>query len=221
MAVVNQTSFGISYENRYMVNDLNIATCAAVIPVQKGAFGAACSYFGTTRYNEKKYALGYAHALTDKLSAGILFDYFSIALPENYDDCMTIAGEAGILARPIKKLTIGMHIANITGSFYKAFPDNDVPQFFRTGASWKEENYTITSQIQMGKNQESIVSAAAEINLLKKMAIRIGASTNESTNLTFGFGYITKNIQADIAFVHHSVLGLSSSFSILFRISKQ
>jgi hypothetical protein len=220
LVTVKSSSFGISYENKFMVKDLNTASCAIAVPSFKGTFGITCSYFGGTRYNEKKYAIAYAHALTKNLSAGILFDYYSASLPEEYDDCRTLAAELGILANPTEKLSLGMHVANITNSNYKNYSTSNVPQFLRTGASWTEEHFILSLQAQLGKNQETIISAATEINIVKSLAVRMGVANSECMRYTFGFGYTHHNIQADIAFVHHRVLGLSSSFNLIFRFPK-
>lgn len=220
LIAVKSSSFGISYENKFMVKDLNTASCAIAIPSMKGTFGAACSYFGGTRYNEKKYAIAYAHTLTENLSAGILVDYYSASLPEKYDDCSTVAGEIGMLANPFEKLSIGMHIANITSSNYKNHSNGSVPQFFRTGASWKEEHFILSAQAQLGKKQETIISVATEISIIKCLAIRMGIVNHESMSYTFGFGYTNQNLRTDIAFVHHQVLGLSSCFSLIFSFSR-
>jgi hypothetical protein len=218
LATVQNTSFGIGYENKFMVKDLNTASCALSFPLIKGTVGTACSYFGGTRYNEKKFAVAYAHKLASNLSAGILVDYFSASLPEGYDDSRTLAGELGLLAKPLEKLSVGLHIANISGSGFKYYSNNNLPQFIRTGVTWTEENFTLITQAQISAKQETIISVATEINILKNTAIRMGASNNESMRFTFGFGYALQNLRADIAFAHHDVLGMSSSFSLVFSI---
>ncbi len=221
MAMGHVTSFGFNYENRFLIKELNIASFAGVIPSHKGAFGISYSYFGSSLYSEKKYAFGYAHLLTENLSAGVLFDYYSTTLPSEYENSGCIAGEAGILATPLEKLSIGFHIANITSSKYKAYYNEDLPQYFRTGVSWKEEYFMIVTQIQLGKNHQPIISAGTEINFIKSLSFRFGTSTSESMRMTWGLGYNQRLLQVNIAFMHHTVLGLSSSLSLLFRFSKK
>ncbi len=220
MALARNYIFGFSYENRFFLPELNVASCAGIIPSDKGAFGLSTSYFGGKTYNEQKYALGYAHALSEKLFAGVLFDFFGTHLPGEYESLFSLAGELGVIARPTENLDVGFHIYNLTGSKYKAYSREELNRVFRSGITWHDNYFLLTSLVQVGNKQETIFSIGTEITCLKSISFRFGASNHEPARYSFGFGYLSGTVCADMAFAYHPVLGLTSSISFQMQLSK-
>lgn len=220
MALTHNYMFGFSYENRFFLPELNIASCAGIIPSDKGAFGFATSYFGGKTYNEQKYTLGYAHALSEKLFAGILFDYYDTHLPGEYESTFSLAGELGVIARPSENLDVGFHVFNLTGSKYKGYSREELQRVFRSGITWHDKYFLLTSLIQIGKRQETIFSIGTEITCLKSISFRFGASNHETSRYSFGLGYLSDPVSADVAFAYHPVLGLTSTISFQIQLSK-
>jgi hypothetical protein len=220
MALIRDYTFGFGYENRFFLSELNVASCAGIIPSDKGAFGFSTSYFGGKTYNEQKYTLGYAHVLSEKLVAGVLFDYFYIHLPEGYQKTFSLAGELGIIASPTENLDVGFHVYNLTGSKYKVYPREELQRAFRSGITWHEKYFLLTSRVQISKRQETIFSLGAEITCLKNISFRFGGSNHENTRYSFGFGYSSGPVIADMAFAFHPVLGMTSTISFQIQLSK-
>lgn len=214
------TSFILEYTNNFMIPELGQASFAGIIPSFRGTFGVSATCFGDKNYNEQKYSLGYSHALGNNVFAGILIDYLHAGLPNEYKNANALAGEIGLIINPMNELNIGFHLVNPTGTSYNQYHYKELPLLFRYGVSWKENNFLITSQIELGKNQKTIISAGTEVILNENLALRLGASNQENMRYTIGIGYINDHFSTDLAFMHHPILGFSTSIGIQFNLSR-
>jgi hypothetical protein len=221
IALSPYAEFAMAYENHYFLPELSATSFAFVIPVSSGAFGMSAGYSGTSSFNNQKFALGYAHKFGSNIQAGVLLDYYSANLPAEYETARTIAGEIGILTRPTEKLSIGVHLNNITGSSYTVYPNEKIPVLFSAGAAWQDERYTVCTQVELNSNEKARISAGTEVILVKDLAVRAGISNSDQMSYTVGLGYALNRIICDIAFSHHPILGFSSSVSIQVSLSKQ
>lgn len=216
---LSYSSIGVHYTNQYTMQELSTASAIGSMPIAAGAFGFSLSYFGTSMYNQQKYAIGYAHQLGDFLSAGVIFDYFMAHLPEEYESSHALAGEIGLIANPIDKLSIGCHIYNVTDSKYSNLTDENLPSFFALGAAWESETFLVSSQVNLDKESDPTISIGSEVLLIESIAVRFGVSTNEQYQYSFGLGYNNKKFKGDIAFTRHPVLGFSSYVSFNYSFA--
>lgn len=216
---LKNTTLGVHYTNQYLMRELSTTSATGSMPVASGAFGFSLSYFGTTRYNQQKFAVGYAHQLGDFLSAGVTFDYFNTHLPEDYEASHALAGEIGLIANPIDKLSIGCHIYNLTGSKYSTYTAENVPSFFSLGVAWESDAFLVSAQVNSDKENEPTISFGSEVFLIESFAVRIGISTDEQFQYSFGFGYNNIRFKGDIAFTRHPVLGFSSYVSFNYSFA--
>jgi hypothetical protein len=214
-------SFELNCWNLFQIKELNSVSAGTVLPVSFGNFGTSVSYFGTTRYNNQKYAFGYGRFLGDKITAGVSCDYFVSKLPSKYESARVLTGEIGLLAQPFDKLSLGIHIFNISNSPYKNYLQEDLPVLYRIGASWKDTNFLICSQLQMEKSGNSQVSIGFEVKLIETLFVRAGISNNQQTNYSFGLGYIHNSLSCDVAFSHHPILGLSSFITVRYSFKSK
>lgn len=214
-AITHLTSpmVGVHYSNQYIMEELSTTSVSGTIPLSYGGFGLSVSYFGTSAYNEQKYAFGYAHKLGNLFAAGITLDYFNVKLPEPYESSNALAGEIGLLVNPVDNLLIGCHLYNITNSKYTDYPSESLQSFFSLGATWQTEIFLVTSQVYLDREATPTISAGSEVYLIPTLAVRIGASTNEQYQYTFGVGYRNSRFNGDLAFTNHPTLGFSSHIS--------
>jgi hypothetical protein len=220
IAGVSEFGFGLNYENRFLLREISTTSFAGVLPVKSGSFGISGSLFGTSIYNEQKYAFAYARNFAGKIDVGIQCDYLSVNLPEDYETRRTLAGEIGIIAHPFENLHIGCHLYNPTGAKYnKSY--GSLPLIFRTGAAWIEDKYLISAQVQMSNQEKTTFSVGSEICLIKSMAVRVGISSQQYMSYTLGLGYKQDFWQADFAVAHHPVLGFSSFVSVEIRLKRK
>lgn len=213
-------SIGFSYFNQFQLKELSTKDIAAVIPTNTGGFGANYAYFGTSTYNLQNISIGYAHKLGEKFYAGITTLYHSINLPNEYETTHAISGNIGVIMLPIAQLRIGVNLNNISNSKYANYIQESPDMFFRTGISWKAENFLISGSIILSKDRSPTTSIGTEISFIKELDIRLGVSSADHTNFTFGLGYGKSHWQTDLAFCRHPNLGYSSAISVEFYFGK-
>ncbi len=220
MSLMSDIHLGFSYQNNFMVQELNTASAAIAYPGKLGAFGVNIVYFGSSYYNEQKYSLSYSKSLGNKISGGLRFNYFQTDISSEYEKPKAVTGDLGILISPTEHLSIGALVVNLTGARYFQYEYKELKQGFITGAAWTEKQFLITAQAEIYQNQATTLGLGTEIILMEKLNIRLGASTKETSKYTFGIGYGLDILQTDIAFAFHPVLGYSTYITCHIIIGK-
>ncbi|HEX8516075.1 MAG TPA: hypothetical protein VF868_07735 [Bacteroidia bacterium] len=220
LGFLKEISAGVSYENRFLVKEISVRGGAAALPFKAGTFGLGITNFGYAQYSENKYSLSFAKAFGDKFSAAIAMDYLSTKIAEGYGTRGTLAAEAGILAKPIKGLSIGAHVYNPTRSKLSAYDDERLPTIIRLGADYLfSDKVRLAAEAQKDIRHKAEFKAGIEYLPVKELYLRIGVSTNPTLS-TFGFGLNLKNLKIDIAASYHQVLGISPQLGLSYNFAK-
>src|SRR6218665_990551 len=127
LGFVRDIGAGVYYENRFMIKEISVRGGTVAVPVKAGTFGLCITNFGYSQYHENKYSLSFAKAFGDKFSAGIAMDYLTTKIAEGYGSKGVLAAEAGIIAKPLKGLTIGAHVFTPTRAKISAYDDERLP----------------------------------------------------------------------------------------------
>jgi hypothetical protein len=220
LAFVNDFAAGVSYENRFLLKEISVRGCAVALPIKAGTFGLCITNFGYTQFNENKYSLSFAKAFGDKFSAGIAMDYLTTKIAEGYGSKGVLAAEAGIIAKPIKNLSIGAHVFNPTRAKISSYDNERLPTILRLGADYNfSDKVTVAVETQKDIKYKAEFKAGIEYKAVKEFYLRIGISTNPSLS-TFGFGVNLKNFKIDIAASYHQTLGISPQLSLSYTFVK-
>lgn len=215
LAYLKKVSAGASYENRFLVPELNFKALALALPTKEGIFGLSISSFGYALYNQNKYGLAYGKAFGEKISAGIQLDCFTTQIAEGYGHRTLFAVEAGIQAKPINNLTIGFHLFNPTLSKVNI---DYIPTVIRIGFNYKfSDKVFVAFETEKGINVKQAFKMGMEYSLIKELYLRAGISTNPSLN-AFGFGFNFKQFKLDFATSFHPVLGFTSTMGLSYEM---
>ncbi len=212
---------GLNYSNRFLMPELGTSSVISAIPVGSGTFSPAYSYFGAKPYNENHIALAYGRLLAKWLSMGIQLAYHRQSVEALDQKSSAITGQVGLLAIPAKCLRIGLHVKNPAGSAYGRLKGEELDSGVQTGISLSEEhNYFLAAQVNWCGFEDFYYSMGAEYFLVKELSIRGGIKFPASTSFSFGLGTNLHNFSLDIGFEQHTILGLSSSFSLAYKINR-
>jgi len=221
LAFVRNISGGAYYENKFMLRELSTRAGALALPVRGGTFGLLVSNFGYRLYSENKCALSFAKAFGEKFSMGIAMDYLNVMLGEGYGRKDMLVAEIGMLSKPLKNLTLGVHIYNPTRTKIAAYNNEHTPTIFRFGG-----NYVFSDKVLLAAETEKDIAHKAlfktglEYQLLKALYLRAGISTNPVLS-SFGFGLRLKNLQADLSSNYNQVLGFSQQLGLTYVVNKK
>lgn len=219
LAQIKQLSAGVSYESKFMVDELSLTAGSLILPVNAGVFGFSFLQFGQGSFKENKIGLAFAKSLSEKLHAGIQLDYFSNRLPENSSAFGFATFEAGIIYSLNKKLFLGAHVFNpISNGIETLEGKQKMPIIVRIGGHYKfDEMILLTIETQKDTGNPFLIKTGIEFSPVQNLALRFGVS-GKPVNYTAGLGYSFENITTDIGFSYHGNLGLTPSVSIQFNL---
>jgi len=209
---------GVFYESRFLMSELGMKAFAAVLPTKQGSFGLHVNSFGYSQYSEMKAGIAYARQLGERFSMGVQLDYLGTRLGENYGSSSAVAGEIGILAEPVKNLTVGLHLFNPTRARLSGNLDERIPTIMRFGMSYKfSEQVFVIAEAEKDVDFKTQFRGGIEYRPLPAFYIRAGAASNPGI-VSMGFGVVLKKFRLDIASSFHSVLGFSPSVGLQYGL---
>lgn len=217
LAYLEDFAMGLHYENKFAFQLYSLQSFAMAVPTRTGTIGANVAVFGNPKYFESKMALGFGKPFGKKFAAGIQLDLLGIYQSLDYGNVHTLAVEGGIMAKPVDNVTLGLHVYNPTGAYFKEFTDKEVPVIFTLGLGYQvNEKILLIGEAEKKTGYSAVVNAGAEYYFLKSVCARIGISTFEYSNYSFGFGFSQKHVKGDLAFSENKILGYSSHFSVSY-----
>ncbi|MFO7659064.1 MAG: hypothetical protein R6W78_18540 [Bacteroidales bacterium] len=217
LAYLEDFTLGFHYENKYAFSLFSLQSFALAIPTRSGTIGTSMAVFGNPQYFESKIALAFGKPFGEKFAAGIQLNMLGVYQSEDYGDMSVLAVEGGAMAKPTEALTIGLHVFNPTGASFKKFANKDIPVIIQAGLGYKlNENLLLVAEAEKNSLRKGFITAGAEYFFIGSVCARIGFSTSEYSNYSFGFGFVQRRIRADMAFSENKILGYSAHFSLSY-----
>ncbi|HEY6160158.1 MAG TPA: hypothetical protein VI112_03015, partial [Bacteroidia bacterium] len=214
LGFMKNIAVGTYYEDRFMLKQLSSKAFAFALPVPGGTFGLSYSSFGYSAYSENKYGLAFGKSFGENISAGIQMDYLTTHIIENYGSKGTLVAEAGMQFKVLKKLTMGVHVYNLTRSKLADYDNERVPTVMRLGLTYKfSDKVFVSVETEKDMDRKSVLKAGAEYMVAKVLYIRAGIASNPSLSC-FGFGLNLKGFKIDITATYHSVLGFTPQMGL-------
>jgi hypothetical protein len=207
-----------SYNNRYLVPELNTHNIVSSIPTSVGNISPFFSYFGGKLYSESHLIIAYGKMLAKWLSLGINFGYHIQRIEAIYERESAITGQIGIIAIPAKGVRIGININNPNGSAYGRKKSEKLVSGLQTGISLsRDKSYLLALQVNYNEFETLTYSMGAECIIAELFVIRTGIKYPESLCFSFGTGFDFQRFSVEIGFEQHSILGLSTALTLSFK----
>jgi len=218
---IDAISVALCYRQPYLVEGYHESAFSFVIPIPSAIFAVALSQATISTYHESSIGISIAKKLSARISAGLLFNYFDLNLPEAGRHKGSIQVDGGIEFQYSKRMSLGFHLRNMLSSKVESFQYTlDFPLELRSGAA-----YHLSPRILLVA--ETIFEAKAgfgmrlgtEFKLLDVFHLRGGLATNPFQH-SFGFGYNWDLCQLDFSMVHHELLGFTPMLSFSFNLKR-
>ena len=219
LGFLKEPTLGLFAENRYGLSEMGLQAGAFAYPSESGTFALSVSHFGYELYNESKFGLAFAKSFGPKFSTGIQIGYINTHFGDIYGNAGAPVAEIGFYAEPVKNLFLGAHIFNLTRSKIAEYNDERLPTIIRAGLGYRlSERIFISAETQKDLTTSAVFRAGFEYLFMESLYVRTGlsASDNEQNQISFGLGYKTKRLRADIAFSTHQILGVSPHFGFVY-----
>lgn len=221
LANIDAVSFGLAYENRFLLKELQHQSYVVSIPLGKGVFSVGGNSFGYRDFRTFKNGLGYAMKLLDVLSVGVQINHQMIRLPDPYGINQTVTGEFGLSYKISKDWRFGMAIFNVGRNELIEDPVERYGSSMRFGTAYKVSNMVLV----VAELEKDIINAmrfksGIEYKPLQNVIFRIGFATNP-IELSFGLGWLfSERYHLDFGTQYHQILGWSPNVSFRFDLKK-
>ncbi|MCH2224980.1 MAG: hypothetical protein MK066_09455 [Crocinitomicaceae bacterium] len=217
LGTIDQLSIGISYENRFLLKELQNQGVAAVIPLKVGVLSVGGQLYGYKQFRSYNSGLGYSMKLSENFFAGVQMNYQGLRFAENYGSKNTITAAAGVYANITEDWTLGMSIYNLGRSKLSDFQDDRFSSVMRLGTSYRfSDKVLVALEAEKDIEYDVRVKTGIEYQLIDDFYLRGGVATSP-IEITFGAGYKFKFIQLSLGSAYHQTLGWSPHFSIVYQ----
>jgi len=218
-AGLKQFGAGISYENRFLLKELQTQSLALALPMKKGVLSFGAQVFGYTQFRSMKSGIGYSIALTDLISIGTQINVHQIRLGQGYGNVLKATGELGVLAKIKEGWNVGFSVFNISRTLLSKYQEDRLTTVMRLGTSYRfSEKLLVCAEAE--KNVEFPLRGKVGLEYLpaKTVALRTGFSTNP-IELNAGVGCSFKNLYfLDFGSAYTQLVGWSPNVSFTYRL---
>ena len=216
-AAINKRQFGICYQSRFLLKELQSQGVTFIQPLPKGVLSAGAQLFGYSQYRSYRVGAGYSLKLSELLFAGVQLNYQGIKLNEYYGSKNTVTAELGIFAKISEQWKIGFSAFNLGRAKLTVDGSNRLTTTMRLGMSYSfSKQVLIACEVAKNDRYPLRFKSGMEYNPLKYIYFRGGVATNP-IELSFGFGYKSGCMQLDVGSSYHQLLGWSPHFALTFN----
>lgn len=224
---------GVFLENRYLIPSLNVAAAALALPLglveppaaglparaSHGVLGLEAQRWGGALYNETQVGAAYGYRL-GVVSIGGRLDVRQVSFQDLGSRrvlAVSLGGQADILPQ---RLTLGVHLSNLTQARLASYQDERVPTVLRVGLAYRPgKQVLLLAEAEKDVERAAGVKAGLEYQPVPAVAVRLGYASL-SQQATGGVGLRAGDFQFDYAAGWHSALGLSQYFSVGWQWGK-
>jgi long-subunit fatty acid transport protein len=216
---VKKLGFGLSYENRFLLKELQSQGFVVALPLKAGVISFGLQSFGFKNFRTNRLGLGYSMKLAEFLSCGVQLNYHQVRLTDAYGRKDALTAELGLKANITDSWKVAFSVFNLTRTKISEFGEDRLTTLMRFGTQ-----YTFSEKVmfvaELEKNIEFPVrfKTGIEYSPIKKLFLRGGFAT-QPIELSAGLGYRFKEqFQLDIGSAYHQILGWSPNFSFTYQM---
>lgn len=214
---VKKLGFGLSYENRFLLKELQSQGFVVALPLKAGVISFGLQSFGFKNFRTNRLGLGYSMKLAEFLSCGIQLNYHQVRLTDAYGRKDALTAELGLRANITDNWKVAFSVFNLTRTKISEFGEDRLSTLMRLGTQYTfSEKVMLVAELE--KNIEFPVrfKTGIEYSPIRKLFLRGGFAT-QPIELSAGLGYRFKEqFQLDLGSAYHQILGWSPNFSFTY-----
>jgi hypothetical protein len=212
-----QGGVGVSYENRYLMRELQSQGITIVQPLKKGVISAGGQFYGYETFRTNRVGAGYSLKLTENLSAGVQLNYLNVRLDQFYGAKHTLTGEVGMMAKIGEKLSLGFSVFNLGRTKLSEYQDDRLTTLMRLGAGYKlSKQLLFLIELENEITKSPRLKAGIEYSPSDMFYVRAGFQ-GAPIEFSFGFGVKWNKFKLDLATHYHQQLGWTPSAAMIYQ----
>lgn len=216
LGFLKEAGGGVYYENRFFLREFQYQGLVFAQPLKKGTISFGGQYSGFNLYSTSRAGLGYALALSERLSMGVQINYMNIRQPSYYGTKHGVSGEFGLGVKVTSKWTFAMAVNNLTRTNLADYQNERFETIFRMGTLYElSKRVLVSTELEKDVVFPLRVKVGVEYHPVEPFYIRAGAAVN-ATSMAIGFGYAIKNLRIDIGSNYVQPMGFHTAASLNF-----
>ena len=216
LASFDKTTFSATYQSRFLLKEMQAQGLVYIQPIRRGVLSLGTTLQGNELLRTFRGGMGYSMKLSDKISAGVQFNYNRIALAENYGSHAMVTAECGALISLTEHWKLGASVFNIGRVKLAEHLDERLKTRFRVGSSIALSNVILSIEAEKDVENPLRLKAGVEYLPHKLFAMRAGCKMNP-LEISSGFGCMWSMFQFDVATQYHQFLGWTPQMTFTFR----
>tara|TARA_B100000900_G_scaffold398775_1_gene400536 strand:- start:16 stop:852 length:837 start_codon:yes stop_codon:yes gene_type:complete len=214
-------SFGLAYENRFLLKELQHQSYALAMPLGRGVFSVGGNSFGYRDFRTFKNGIGYAMELLDALSVGVQINHQMIRISGPYGSNQTLTGELGLAYEVSKNWRFGLAVFNLGRNMMVEEPRERYATSIRLGTAYKVSPMVlIVAELEKDILHPMRYKSGIEYQPSQNLLFRVGFATHP-IELSFGLGWVfSSQYHLDFGTQYHQILGWSPNLSFRFDLNK-
>jgi hypothetical protein len=214
------SSVGFSYNNQFLLSDVNQSNLCIVLPYKHFGYGFKLSSFGNNVLKDQLIGANVAHAFHPDISLGAGINYHLFAI-RNYGADQATTFEFSLAAKVSDKLKSCFMVFNPFAGKFNEINDERMTRTFRFGINYTlNDKVFIVSEIEKNHIYQPNFKVGVNYEYSKLFSIRFGASILQP-NASFGFGFKTKKLIIETAHIYHLTLGLSNYLNFIYHFGQK
>lgn len=216
---LKKIEFGVSYENRFLMKELQSQGLVVAIPLKSGVISIGSQSFGYNQFRTYRNGLDYSMKLAEFLSVGVQLNHHFVRINSNYGNHQTVTAELGALAKINEKWSVAFSIFNITRNRISDFAEDRYSTLMRLGTKFSiSEKVLVLAEAEKNIEHSIRFKTGIEYLPLDNFYVRGGFAT-APIEFSFGLGYVfSKKYKLDLGSAYHQILGWSPHFSFTMQL---
>ena len=217
-AFLPKASIGFSYENRFLLKELQSQALVYNQPLKTGVLSLGAQTYGFKYFRQLKTGLGYSFKLNDFLSAGVQISYQGLWFSEYYGYRQAVIADAGLLIKINEYWSIGTSIFNLGRTKVNRANKERWSTDVRIGVGYKlSPKVLILSEIDKNVNHPLRLKCGVEYQPVKAFFLRTGFAT-WPFEIAAGMGCQWKKIHLDMGSTYKPIVGFSPNITCSFNL---
>ena len=216
---LKKIEFGVSYENRFLMKELQSQGLVVSIPLKSGVISIGSQSFGYNQFRTYRNGLGYSMKLAEFLAIGVQLNHHFVRINPAYGNHQTVTAELGALAKINEKWSLAFSVFNITRNRLSEFAEDRYSTIMRLGTKFSvSEKVLFLAEAEKNVDYSIRFKTGIEYLPLDNFYVRGGFAT-APIEFSFGLGYaFSGKFKLDLGSAYHQVLGWSPHFSFTMQL---
>jgi len=218
---LKKIEIGVSYENRFLLKELQSQGFVVAIPLKKGVISIGSQSFGYNQFRTFRNGVGYSMKLAEFLSVGVQLNHHFVRINPAYGNHQTVTAEVGAIAKINVKWSVAFSVFNITRNKLSDFASDRYATVLRIGAKYTvSEKVLFLAEAEKNVDYNLRFKTGIEYVPIDNFYIRGGFAT-APIEFSFGLGYaFSGKYKLDLGSAYHQVFGWSPNFSFTMRLKE-